>query len=64
MVPNAFFYCLPIQVTGEETEGGPGSLAEESGGVYALNLGTVIPPSGTQIVVVWVESRWVFRYDG
>ena len=32
--------------------------------VFALNVGTVIPPVGTRIVANAIGGRWVFRYDG
>jgi hypothetical protein len=32
--------------------------------VYALNVGTMIPPVGSRVVASSVGGRWVFRYDG
>ena len=59
-----FFACVPQTVLGKEVEGGAGTLSPDPATFFALNLGTAIPPVGTFILVTFVESRWVFRYDG
>jgi hypothetical protein len=58
----AFYACTPVSVVGSEVEGGAGTIASRPGTFLALNLGTAIPPQGTQVVVTYV-GRWVFRYD-
>jgi hypothetical protein len=61
----AFYACVPCEVNGAETEGGAASYVQQSGvTLYALNLGTAIPPSGTTLVAHAVGGRWVFRFDG
>jgi hypothetical protein len=60
---SCYFACEPLAVLGTETEGGPGVVSGNSTTFFALNLGSTIPPSGTQIVVTNVGNRWVFRYD-
>ena len=59
-----FYACVPVVILGTETEGGAGSVTVESSTFLALNLGTAVPPVGTNILATFVESRWVFRYDG
>ena len=59
-----FYACVPQTLLGAEVEGGPGSFTQEPATFFALNLGTAIPPAGTNILATFVESRWVFRYDG
>jgi hypothetical protein len=60
-----FYACNPELLTGSETEGAtPTFTADTATVVYALNLGTVIPPNGTKIVIHAVGGRWAFRYDG
>lgn len=59
-----FYACVPQTVLGKEVEGGPGTLTPDSASFFALNLGTAIPPVGTTILATFVDSRWVFRYDG
>ena len=61
-----FFLGTPQQITGAEIEGAAGTAtsATPSASFYALNLGTEIPPVGTQVITTFVDSRWVFRYDG
>jgi hypothetical protein len=62
---GVFYACNPELLTGAETEGAtPGFSADTSTIVYALNLGTAIPPNGTKIVIHSVGGRWGFRYDG
>lgn len=59
-----FYACVPQTVLGAEVEGGPGILSPSSSTFFALNLGTAIPPTGTNILATFIESRWVFRFDG
>ena len=60
-----FYACNPELITGAETEGGtPTFTADTNTVVYGLNLGTVIPPNGTKLVLHSVGGRWTFRYDG
>jgi hypothetical protein len=59
-----YFACKSLQITGTETEGSTGTVGAGSDTVYVLNLGTAIPPSGTNVLATFVDYRWVFRYDG
>ena len=59
-----FFACVPQTVLGAEVEGGPATFSPGSATFFALNLGTAVPPTGTYVLTTFVESRWVFRYDG
>jgi hypothetical protein len=61
---QSFYACLPLTVLGAEVEGGAGSITPGSSTFFALNLGSAVPPVGTHILATFVESRWVFRYDG
>ena len=62
--PQRFFACVAQTVLGAEVEGGPASFTPGLATFYALNLGTSIPPVGTYVLATFVESRWIFRYDG
>jgi hypothetical protein len=60
-----FHACNPELLTGSEAEGAtPTFSADTATVVYALNLGTAIPPNGTKLVIHAVVGRWCFRYDG
>jgi hypothetical protein len=59
-----FYACSPLSVLGIEVEGGTGNLTAGSSTFFALNLGSAVPPIGTSVIATYVESRWVFRYDG
>jgi hypothetical protein len=62
---GTFYASNPIEIDGTELEGSTASYsADETQVVYALNVGTQIPPVGTRVVVQAVGGRWVFRYDG
>ncbi len=62
---GVFYACNPELIYGNETEGAtPTFTADGSTIVYALNLGTSIPPNGTILVIHSVGGRWVFRFDG
>ncbi len=61
---QVFYACLPLTVLGSEVEGGSAVFSAGSAKFFALNLGVAIPPVGTRMVTTFVESRWVFRYDG
>ena len=59
-----FYACVPQTVLGAEVEGGPATFSPGSATFFALNLGSAVPPAGTYVLATFVESRWVFRYDG
>ena len=59
-----FFGCTPVAVMGNEVEGAAALLTPLSTTFLAINLGTAIPPQGTDVVTTFVGNRWVFRYDG
>jgi len=62
---GAFYACNPELLTGAETEGAAATFTADTDTViYAFNVGTAIPPSGTKIVIHAAGGRWVFRYDG
>ncbi len=61
--PQCYFACQPLALLGQEVEGAPGAVSPSPVTFFALNLGTSVPPIGTQVVVTFVGNRWVFRYD-
>ncbi len=63
-VPSAYYSCFPLAVTGDEVEGGPATLTVAVEDLYVFNVGTVIPPVGTDLLATFVDNRWVVRYDG
>ena len=60
---QAYYACQPLTLLGAEIEGGAGVVSVVSGTFFALNIGSTIPPSGTQILTTFIGNRWVFRYD-
>jgi hypothetical protein len=60
-----FYACNPELLTGAETEGAAATFTADTAMViYAVNIGTVVPPNGTKVVIHAAGGRWVFRYDG
>ena len=65
VVAARFYACNPELLTGAETEGAAATFTADTNTiVYAVNLGTAIPPNGTKLVIHAVGGRWTFRYDG
>lgn len=58
-----FFAVRGQDVRGTTSEGQSGVLSEDAREFHALNLGTGLPPVGTELVATYVPNRWVFRYD-
>ncbi len=60
-----FYATHPVVVTGSEDEGAtPTFTADTDTTVYALNCGSTIPPTGTNICAHLVGGRFTFRFDG
>ena len=63
-VAQSFYACAPSSLLGPEVEGGAGTVTPGPSTFFALNLGSVVPPIGTNILATFVDNRWVFRFDG
>jgi hypothetical protein len=58
------YACHPVTINGGETEGAtPTYIPDTTITLYAVNLGTTIPPPGSYLVVSGAGGRWTFRYD-
>lgn len=62
--PSAAYYCLTQQIDADDTEGATASYTADGGELFAINVGSVVPPAGTRIIPHAVGGRWLFRYDG
>jgi hypothetical protein len=62
-VAQCFFACQLLILLGAEVEGGSGVVTGVNATFFALNLGSAVPPIGTQVLVTFAGNRWVFRYD-
>jgi hypothetical protein len=61
---NAYYACNVLLVTGSVSEGAtPTITTDTSTVIMAYNVGSTIPPNGTQLVVHSVGGRWTFRWD-
>jgi hypothetical protein len=60
---QSYFACSPVAVLGAEVEGGAANLTAQPPLFLALNLGSALPPRGTDVIATFVGNRWVFRYD-
>ena len=55
----------PVTILGDDTEGAAATLtADTAVTIYALNLGSTVPPSGTYVLGHQAGGRWGFRWDG
>jgi hypothetical protein len=64
-VPGVYFGCAPLVLDGPEIEGAAATFtADAARTLYALNLGSQVPPVGARIIVHACGGRWTFRYDG
>lgn len=63
-VAKSFYAVDVVNPGGTESEGSAGSFAVVTGTFFALNAGSTIPPSGTQVIVDPIGGRWVFVYNG
>src|SRR5690349_7193338 len=61
---NRYFAMSPVTVGGVEGEGNPGTFTVESGTFFALNIGSAVPPVGTDVIVEGINGRWVFEFNG
>ncbi len=61
---GAWYAVTSQQVDGTEVEGATASFTSTSGVFHAYNLGTAIPPAGTEILIHCTNGKWSFRYDG
>jgi hypothetical protein len=60
-----YFACHIVRAAGAEAEGADPELTTiESGPIYALNIGSKLPPPETYVIAYMTDGRWVFRYDG
>ena len=65
-VPGAFYACVAaLRSTGPRSRAPTASFtADGTRTIYALNVGTQVPPAGTRIIAHACGGRWTFRYDG
>lgn len=62
---GSYFACDVVNASGDEEEGeaaGLGTVATTT--VFALNVGTKLPPDGTDVLASVADGRYVFQYDG
>ena len=63
-VAQRYYGVQAASVLGAEIEGQAGSVSTSSGIFYALNLGSAVPPVGTQLIATFTGNRWVFVFNG
>jgi hypothetical protein len=56
------YQCLLMVATGTEVEGSSATIDGAGRTVKALNLGSGVPPSGTNVLGTFVPYMWTFRY--
>ena len=59
---GSFYACKIVSIDGTEAEGDTPTFTDEDT-VYAYNVGTTIPPTGSYVVGHAVGGKWVIRWD-
>ena len=60
---NAFYYCQVCSISGTPTEGGSATITPLAGRfLFVYNVGTTIPPVGTQRVAHVQGSVWTMNF--
>lgn len=62
---DRYFYGL-IQIPGGEPDENQAwtSTDLEGGGLFAMNIGSSLPPEGTLLLATVARGRWVIDYNG
>ncbi len=61
---GSYYGVKSASVLGAEIEGQAGSVTTSSGTFFALNLGSAVPPAGTQLIATFTGNRWLFVFNG
>lgn len=61
---GVFYAVKSVDVDGTELEGATPTFTVETDIFFALNLGSAVPPSGTNILAECFGGMWAFRWDG
>jgi hypothetical protein len=58
------FACHMMKATFDEEEGATITSTVSDKVLYVGNIGTVLPPEGTEVPAVQYGSRWIMNYNG
>ncbi len=65
IVAAAYYACHPILLSGDESEGAAATFSGDTNTViYAMNLGTSIPPDHTYVIIHGGSGKWCFTFNG
>lgn len=63
-VANAFYAVHPVEVDGDDAEGDtPTFTVDDERTLHAYNLGSAVPPAGTNVICHSRSGRWVFTFN-
>ena len=61
---GSVYCCNPVWLDADDTEGATPTFTADTGvTIYALNIGTTVPPAGSYVIAVAVGGRVCFRWD-
>jgi hypothetical protein len=63
-VAQAIYFLITGALDSKPTEGSAATFTADGGNLFGANVGSSIPPQGTNVIVSSVAGRWVFRFDG
>lgn len=62
---NAFYMCISQGIDGTEAEGATATFNQDTGTPFpACNVGSQIPPEGTEVIVHFVGGKASFEWNG
>ncbi len=61
---NVQYGCFTVGIGGVEGEGKAFTTTVGTAVFFATNIGSAIPPIGTNVLAYSSDGRWVFRFDG
>lgn len=64
VVPQSVYILTAVSLGSNDQEGSGVTVQVLGGPIYALNVGSIVPPTGVKVMCQLVGGRWIFRYDG
>jgi hypothetical protein len=63
VIANAVYFLQTGALDSKPTEGSAATITLDGGSLFAVGIGSAVPPVGTNVIVSSVAGRWVFRFD-
>jgi hypothetical protein len=60
---GSVYCCNPVWIDADDTEGATPTFSAAADTIYALNVGSEVPPAGSNVIAVAVGGRVVFAWN-